>query len=259
MNIQQLTAIDPVAIVEDLAGTSSHVLDDKAMLLMLALQAQKSQMLRQALVDNGDFLFSDTWPRRQSLLLGRGWTPAGSITVEKHPLRIEEEKLQSFKHDTIQASLHVWSHPDGLIFVQDTHTVRQENGEPYMYMGHGHVYFVWKANPGANCNVNYSGGFFSPTEKDWDYGNLPADVVLIGNVATCDGLFWVVDELKKTGTLQTSWPKEAFRRENRMFRHEVEIDLASSDWSKAGQEIFHQKMVARLHQLDAQTRAIANA
>jgi len=258
MEIHRIVQIDPVDLAEKTTGQPSTNID--VVMLALSIQAQKSDLLRKALVDNGDFLFSDKIERRFSLLSGRGWKPSGVLEVKKHLLRIAEEKAGSFYRESIECKLHVWSHSDGLIFVQDTHTIRQQDGSPHTYMGHGKIYFVWKPSSiQVRPMISYSGGPFSPTvaRQDWRL-ETPTDIVIVGSANTCDGLFWMVEELKKKGTLLNQWPSGCFHEHFMMFQHEAEIHNSSSDWSKEGRKASQDKMVSRLKMLDDQCQHIAN-
>lgn len=251
--ISELTSVDPVALAE-----STALEPEATAWLALGLQVQKSRLLREALVDAGDFLFIDTWPRRQALLTQHGWTSSGSIEVTKHPMRVAEDLTRRYSQETLECMMHIWSHPDGLIFVQATQTVRTKDGEVHTYMGHGFVHFVWSPTNGRNCPINYSGSYRSPTVARWYSDNVPDDLVLVGNFATYEGLFWKIAQLKSAGTLHSAWPAEAFRSEHHMFQHEVEIHTQSTDWTPAGREAFYQLMLTRARQLDAQAQAIIN-
>ena len=246
-NLKKLSSIDPLALAEELSGESDPTH------LALALSISKSQAMARAAFLEGDFLFSDTLERREALLEMKGWVKAGIIPITQHPLN---KGARHYK-ESLGGALHVWTHSDGFIFVQDTHTVRPVNsGEPVVYMGHGKVYFCWK---GDTCPVNYSGGWVS-SSTNWRGAleSRPADLYLVADVYTCDGLFWVADKLRKEGTLFPVWPADAFRHRCFMFLHSEEIHLESLDYSPEGREKHYEDMRARVCKLGGEVQRIAN-
>jgi hypothetical protein len=257
--IKALVDLDSARLVETMTG---HPLDERTNLIAAAVQMEKSHVQRNVMIDVGDFLFSDTWERRQSLLRRYGWTEVQTLSCPVHPDRqVEEASMPDVYGHTLQALLHFWVHTDGLVFVQNRVQVKRGGPEPHMYLGHGHCYFAWVPTvPGKPCPISFSGRVYSQGNPGWSglaslTDTLPIDLVTVGSFSTSDGLFWVHENAKKTGRFLNPWPEFAFESQDHFVRHEREIAV-NGPWTKQAFQELRLRHWERLQTMPESIRSI---
>lgn len=200
--IRSLADFDVLDAAERVAkNTSSEVTDE----LALGLSSIKSNLLRNAYVDSGDFLFGDSLERRVSLLERSGF---------ERILRLPVKPGQKAGYETREVILHVFVNDEyGLVFtIHESWLKWQHDADYNRYLTHGRCAFAWKSYPGQSYRPSVSGGLESESEgANWRKNpmysdSLPQDLYLRGYITADSGLFNQLNLMLKHGTFFKKWP-----------------------------------------------------
>ena len=197
--IEQVLNFDSVAVAEQLTQMEISA-GESVELLGVGLQLNKTALLRKLMTETGDFMFSDVWKRRQSILEAHGFEP-----------------IYTYRFTGLDESNHeymVWIEREhGLVFTQEIAERRVSDDSlerEWRNADHGKCHFCWlPASEEARTGIRFSGGYESVKNPNWrrDEGWVtPDDLYLRGYVNADGGLIHQLQSLLIKGTFYPQWP-----------------------------------------------------
>lgn len=150
--ITEVMNIDGMAEAEKLTG--KHVdLDTVTERLGIGIHLSATALKRKLQVETGDFLFSEHWERRRSIL-------------ERNQFR--QMYTEEYQYDGKAARLEIWlEQPHGLVFVQNIYSP----DDVEMNLDHGRINFAYLPRTNdkyeAFIGLHPSGGWESAKYPDW--------------------------------------------------------------------------------------------